>query len=243
MSKKKTPKSDKTSAERSHGCTGNEHSHHPEGCSCGHCHDDGCDHDSDSCSSAELFSSYSTPMIGDSPDIVKITELANHCVPMAQYDLGVCYNIGLGVEENPQTAAQWFFKAAQQGDGDAQFALGRLYLEGRGVPQMDDAARKWFEVAAQHGHAASQNQMGYLCLHGIGGIKKNPMMAMQWWLESAENGFPEAMFNLALWYAKGECLDPDEQAAMEWLRKAADAGFPPAIDFLKQMESVTESEQ
>ena len=182
-------------------------------------------------------------MNGELPDIDKITELAKKGVPMAQYDLGVCYNSGLGVEENPQTAAQWFFKAAQLADGDAQFALGRLYLVGRGVPKTEDAARKWFEVAAQHGHAASQNQMGYLYLHGIGGIKKNPIMAMQWWLESAENGFPEAMFNLALWYAKGECLEPDEQTAMNWLRKAADAGFPPAVDFLEQMESVTESEQ
>ena len=101
----------------------------------------------------------------------------------------------------------------------------------------------WTAREALDGHAASQNQMGYLCLHGIGGIRKNPMMAMQWWLESAENGFPEAMFNLALWYAKGECLDPDEHTAMNWLRKAADAGFPPAIDFLVQMESVTESEE
>ncbi|MBR5160803.1 MAG: sel1 repeat family protein [Thermoguttaceae bacterium] len=238
MSKKSTHKTDKSSAERSHGCSDKKHCH-PEGCSCGHCHEERRDHECEACSSADV---YSTPMNGDSPDIDKLTELANHGVPMAQYDLGVCYNSGLVVEENPQTAAQWFFKAAQQADGDAQFALGRLYLEGRGVPQMDDAARKWFEVAAQHGHAASQNQMGYLYLHGIG-VEKNPMIALHWWLESAENGFPEAMFNLALWYAKGECLQPDEQTAMDWLRKAADAGFPPAVDFLEQMESVTESEQ
>ena len=242
MSKKKTLKSDEPSAERSHGCTGHNHSH-PEGCSCGHCHDERHDHSCEHCSSEDIYSSYSTPMIGDSPDIEKLTKLANQGVPMAQYDLGVCYNSGLGVVQNPQTAAQWFFKAAQQADGDAQFALGRLYLEGRGVPQTDDAARKWFEVAAQHGHAASQNQMGYLYMSGVCGVEKNPMMAMQWWLESAENGFPEAMFNLALWYAKGECLEPDERAAMDWLRKAADAGFPPAVDFLEQMESVTESEE
>ena len=238
MSKKSTRKTDKTSAERSERCADKKPCH-PEGCSCGHCQEEQRGRNDESCCSALV---YSTPMNGDSPDIDKITELANHGVPMAQYDLGVCYNSGLVVEENPQTAAQWFFKAAQQADGDAQFALGRLYLEGRGVPQLDDAARKWFEVAAQHGHAASQNQMGYLYMSGIG-VNKNPMIAMHWWLESAENGFPEAMFNLALWYAKGECLEPDEKAAMDWLRKAADAGFPPAVEFLEQIESVTESEQ
>lgn len=242
MNKNLTHKTDRNCSERSEECTDNEHCH-PEGCSCGRCHDERHDHSCEHCSSEDIYSSYSTPMIGDSPDIENLTKLANQGVPMAQYDLGVCYNNGLGVEQNPQTAAQWFFKAAQQADGDAQFALGRLYLEGRGVPQTDDAARKWFEVAAEHGHAASQNQMGYLYMSGSCGVEKNPMMAMQWWLESAENGFPEAMFNLALWYAKGECLEPDEQAAMEWLRKAADASFPPAVDFLKQMESVTESEE
>ena len=241
MKKKITKKSNGGNCKRASQAGSKPKERHPAGCNCHSCcHDDHHDHNCDSSHSTEFSSTLS---INDLSDINKLTELANQGVAIAQYNLGVCYNNGLGVLEDPYKAAQWFFKAAQQADGDAQFASGRLYLEGRGVPQTDDAARKWFEVAAQHGHAASQNQMGYLYLHGACGVEKNPMIAMHWWLESAENGFPEAMFNLAIWYAKGECLEPDEQAAIEWLHKAVDAGFPPAIDFLERMNSVTESDQ
>ncbi len=211
---------------------------HDEHCNChsGHCHDENCHcHDASDVGGSSRQEEYSTPIINGSVDIESIVAMAQKGIAAAQYDLGVCYNYGLGIDENPALAAQWFFKAAQQADGDAQFALGRLYLEGRGVPQTDDAARKWFEVAAQHGHPAAQNQMGYFYLNGTGGVKKNPVLAMQWWLEAAQNGFPEAMFNLALWYAKGESFEPDDTSALEWMQKAADVGFKPAIDFLNKL--------
>ena len=47
------------------------------------------------------------------------------------------FQLGLGVERNAAEAAQWFLKAADQGNPVAQDQLGLLYLLGLGV-QRDD---------------------------------------------------------------------------------------------------------
>ena len=41
-------------------------------------------------------------------------------------------------------AAQWFLKAAQQGNVRAQVNLGLMYLRGEGVAQDDVEAAKWY---------------------------------------------------------------------------------------------------
>ena len=42
----------------------------------------------------------------------------------AQYNMGVCYYHGLGVEQNTTEAVKWYRLAAQQGDAEAQCFLG-----------------------------------------------------------------------------------------------------------------------
>ena len=54
------------------------------------------------------------------------TKAAEQGNAVAQYNLGVCYNFGKGVEKDLQKAIEWYTKAAEQGDEDAQEALERL---------------------------------------------------------------------------------------------------------------------
>ena len=49
-------------------------------------------------------------------------------------------------------AAQWYKKAADQGDLNGQAYLGRLFLEGRGVKRSDVEARRWLQKAAEQQH-------------------------------------------------------------------------------------------
>ena len=44
----------------------------------------------------------------------------------AQYNLGVCYQKGLGVSKDMHEAVKWYRKAAEQGDVDAQNVLKKL---------------------------------------------------------------------------------------------------------------------
>lgn len=52
------------------------------------------------------------------------------------------------VEEDYETAVEWFRKAAELGDFAAQRNLGYLYLKGKGVKKDKVEARKWLEKAA-----------------------------------------------------------------------------------------------
>jgi TPR repeat protein len=69
----------------------------------------------------------------------------------AQYNLGVLYDEGAGVEKDLSSAAGWYRKAAEQGFMDAQTNLGIMYVHGQGVPRDYHEAMKWFQQAASQG--------------------------------------------------------------------------------------------
>lgn len=69
----------------------------------------------------------------------------------AQYNLGVLYDEGAGVEQDLRTAVSWYQKAASQGFIDAQTNLGMMYYHGHGVERDYRAAAQWFRQAADQG--------------------------------------------------------------------------------------------
>jgi TPR repeat protein len=75
-------------------------------------------------------------------------EAAKNGHPVAQYNLGVLYNDGRGVERNFSEAVKWFSESATQGNSDAQYNLGLKYLRGEGVTQSDVEAYKWWHLAS-----------------------------------------------------------------------------------------------
>lgn len=48
-------------------------------------------------------------------------------------------------------AAEWFRKAAEQGDGEAQFLLGRMHYDGNSIAVDYVQAHMWFDLAASSG--------------------------------------------------------------------------------------------
>ena len=77
----------------------------------------------------------------------------------AQYNLGVLYDEGAGVEQDLAVAAGWYRKAAEQGFMDAQTNLGIMYYHGQGVERDYQEAAKWFRLAADQGDTEAS---GYL---------------------------------------------------------------------------------
>ena len=77
----------------------------------------------------------------------------------AQYNLGVLYDEGAGVEKDLASAAGWYRKAAEQGFMDAQTNLGIMYVHGQGVPRDYREAMRWFQRAASQG---DREAAGYL---------------------------------------------------------------------------------
>ena len=80
------------------------------------------------------------------------TPLAEQGIAAAQYNLGLMYEKGQGVNQDDKTAVKWYALAAEQGDAEAQFNLGVMYFEGQGVLQDYVTAHMWANIAAVKWH-------------------------------------------------------------------------------------------
>ena len=81
----------------------------------------------------------------------------------ARYNLGVMYQLGLGVPQDDQEAVRWFRKAAEQGYATAESVLGSMYYEGRwGAPQDYVLARVWLTLAAEQGSEKAADLRDFL---------------------------------------------------------------------------------
>jgi len=67
----------------------------------------------------------------------------------AQFQVGVIFERGIGVDENQSLAAQWFEKSAEQGHVDAQYNIAIMYAAGRGVDTDEGKAMMWLAKAAK----------------------------------------------------------------------------------------------
>ena len=64
-------------------------------------------------------------------------------------NLGYCYEVGIGVEENPQKAVEIYRRAADLDYDVAQCNLGYCYEMGIGVEVDLNQARHWYSVSAE----------------------------------------------------------------------------------------------
>lgn len=146
---------------------------------------------------------------------------------IAQFNLGVCYDHGDGVQKDSKQAFYWWKKAAEQGMPEAQYLLGARYREGEGVQIDYKLAFYWFQKAADQGMAEAQNDLGVLYVNGKG-TKKDIKQAFYWIQKAANQGMPEAQLNLAYFYRHGWGTSMDHDQAARWYRKAADQGYSDA---------------
>lgn len=76
---------------------------------------------------------------------------------IGQFNLGVKYYQGQGVEQSYEDAVKWYGMAAEQGLAEAEYALGDMYFHGTGVVKDNEMALEWYEKAADHGHPRAFN--------------------------------------------------------------------------------------
>lgn len=75
---------------------------------------------------------------------------------VAQFQTGVIYERGLGVDVNQSGAAYWYLNSAKQGYMDAQYNIGIMYVGGRGVEQNSSMGMMWLASAAKQGDKESR---------------------------------------------------------------------------------------
>jgi len=110
----------------------------------------------------------------------------------ADYQQGLRYYNGDGVEQNFGKAAQYFLKAAEAGHVGAQYNLGIMNYTGQTGGQDFANAAKWFERAASKGHTQAQYNLGFLYYEGKG-VAQDLKTAFDWINRAAEQGYPKAI--------------------------------------------------
>ncbi|CCK80558.1 tetratricopeptide repeat protein [Desulfobacula toluolica] len=138
----------------------------------------------------------------------------------AQYELGILYAQGLGVEKSEEIACSYFKSAAIDGVSKAQYTLGANYIEGKGVEKDAEKGAFWIKKAAEGGHALSQFVLGKLYFKGIGVPQDNEKFVF-WIGKAAEQGYSQAQRALGELYVDGQYISKDYKKAVDWFEKAA----------------------
>jgi tetratricopeptide (TPR) repeat protein len=101
----------------------------------------------------------------------------------AEYNLGKCYEDGLGVDKNIPKAVKWYTKAAEQGHAPAQNKVGCIHHD----KEQYDEAFKWYMKAANQGFTDAEINLGIYYEDGLG-VEKNIPEAIKWYAKAAEKG-------------------------------------------------------
>ena len=160
----------------------------------------------------------------------------------AQFNLALCYQQGLGVEQNDSEAFHWYHEAAEQGIADAQFCLALCYAQGIGEEKNLSEAVRWFRAAAEQGIADAQFNLA-LCYSQGKGVEENQSEAVRWFRAAAEQGYVGAQFNLALCYAQGEGVEKDLDMAITWAERAHEQDYEDAKELLFILKLQREKEK
>lgn len=142
-----------------------------------------------------------------------LAEKDNH---EAQYNLGILYMKGLGVEKDLQAAFKWYKLSARNGNTDAMYNLGIMYNQGKVVFRSPKDATKWWKKAAEMGNAAAQFNIAVEYAYGRN-LGKDVPLAISWWKKSARQGHKGSRDALYRIYTEGLFdIEKDPKEASRW---------------------------
>ena len=127
--------------------------------------------------------------------------LANKGNAEAQYHVGMMHNNGIGTQQDPRQAFEWFQKAAASNDPLGAYKLG-CYYDGQGagiVASDSNEALKYKLVSAKAGYALAQHDVATLYDR-----QGNSEEALKWWKMAGDQGYPSALFSLSMAYSAGK---------------------------------------
>lgn len=150
---------------------------------------------------------------------------------LAQFTLGLFYQLGWGVTPSPAQSCAWFKLAAQQHVPAAQQQLGRCYLADHFNSGEQTLAYSWFERAQQAGLLGALCDMGKMHADGQF-VEPDRNKALQMCSAAAHAGVLEAQLQLAKWLMGGDIVEQDLAQAVNWLTLAANAGDAEAAFYL-----------
>jgi TPR repeat protein len=139
-------------------------------------------------------------------------------------NIGVLYERGNGVDQNYSKAAEWFARAAENGQELGYYNLGILYYRGSGLNTDYKKAYDCFIKIADKGYSDAQYHIGILNHYGYG-LPQSHSQAAEWYAKALEtDGNVDARISLGILYYNGLGVEQDHYKAAELLKEPAEDG-------------------
>lgn len=159
---------------------------------------------------------------------------ANQSYADAQYQLGLMYNQGVGVEKNVNQAKSFFELATKQNHAESAYQLGLLYENSQDETPNYEEARHWYEKAANNDHLEAQYKLATLYLQDPN--KKIDYVKVRQLLEKAVvQNHVKATYQLGVLYQKGLGGMQDYAKAKQLFEDAVKKGDIESLYQLGQM--------
>ncbi len=124
-----------------------------------------------------------------------LVRAADGGLTVAEYDVAICYERGVGVTQDFAKDVIWLERAATHGNVDAEYKLAHSYRTGRGTAIDPAKAFAWYLKAAQHGDGEARNNVATCYRDGFG-VAQDLAQAQNWYERAAAAGDTEAKANL-----------------------------------------------
>ncbi len=143
---------------------------------------------------------------------------------MAINNLGIQYELGLGIKKNISKAIELYKQAMSKGNSHAMLNLGFMYEEGNSVIEQNiDEAIRLYGLAAQNGDSYGSHYIGLVYNYGIG-LKINYERANQYFEKAIKKKNRDSMHSLAINFFYGLGLNVNKKKAYELLSNAIALG-------------------
>ena len=90
--------------------------------------------------------------VSDKDDFVYDLSLATQGISVSQYNTGVNYSIGRGINKDVEKAVYWYQRANEQGHSKAPFNIAIFYVDGINTDPDPELALEYFLVAEERGN-------------------------------------------------------------------------------------------
>lgn len=138
----------------------------------------------------------------------------------AQVAVGEKYAAGAGVAQDAKQAAEWYRKAAEQGNVAGEVHMAECFRDGRGMSRDKTQAAEWYRKAADAGEVGAQGTLAMLYTLGQG-VPQSDVEAYFWFdLAAAVVGPNQARYaanrqNVGTRITVDE-LQADQERAAKW---------------------------
>ncbi len=180
---------------------------------------------------------YNTLIVAGTRDLLLTLKKKIRISPSDQFYEGMKYLFGKGVDKDLNMAVYWLNESVKQNYPQAFGMLASCYLNGQGVEIDKQKGLELLEKGARLDDKESICLLGARCFD-----EKDYPRAIEL-LERVKDTHPVAQYIIGNCYLTGTYYDMDEVKGLEYIKKAADKGFKIAVEKLKALEIMSNSEK